>query len=87
MTDDMLRALAKNGGVVGINFGGGFLNQKEADNDMRRHQRASAATEPNLTGKALDDYHAANAHEERLGAPAQEPWRRSTMSWRTSITW
>jgi membrane dipeptidase len=58
MTDDMFRALAKNGGVVGINFGGGFLNQKEADNDMR-NINAIGGAEPNLTGKALDDYHAA----------------------------
>ena len=57
MTDDMFRALAKNGGVVGINFGGGFLNQKEADNDMR-NINAIGSAEPNLTGKALDDYHA-----------------------------
>jgi membrane dipeptidase len=57
MTDDMFRAMAKNGGVVGINFGGGFLNQKEADNDMR-NINAIGSAEPNLTGKALDDYHA-----------------------------
>src|SRR3954469_10535230 len=31
MTDDMLKALAKNGGVVGINFGEGFVNQKDAE--------------------------------------------------------
>jgi len=55
MTDDMLRALARNGGVVGINFGGGFLNQKEADNDLR-NINAIGSAEPNLTGKALDDY-------------------------------
>jgi len=55
MTDDMLRALARTGGVVGINFGGGFLNQKEADNDMR-NINAIGGAEPNLTGKALDDY-------------------------------
>ena len=28
MTDDMIRALAKNGGVIGINFGEGFLNPR-----------------------------------------------------------
>jgi membrane dipeptidase len=55
MTDDMLRALARNGGVVGINFGGGFLNQKEADNDMRNINSISAE-EPNFTGRALDDF-------------------------------
>jgi membrane dipeptidase len=55
MTDDMLRALAKNDGVVGINFGGGFLNQKEADKELADINRIGSA-EPNLTGKALDDY-------------------------------
>ena len=56
MTDDMLRALAKNGGVVGINFGGGFLSQKEAEVTMRDINRIGHS-EPNLTGKELDDYH------------------------------
>lgn len=55
MTDDMLRALAQHGGVVGINFGGGFLSQKEADITMRDINRIGSS-EPNLTGKALDDY-------------------------------
>ena len=55
MNDDMLRALAKNGGVVGINFGGGFLNQKEADKELA-NINAIGQAEPNLTGKALDDY-------------------------------
>ena len=31
MTDEMLKALAKNGGVVGINFGEGFVNQQDAE--------------------------------------------------------
>src|SRR5215469_10360040 len=30
VTDDMLRALAKNGGVIGINFGEGFISPKDA---------------------------------------------------------
>ena len=30
VTDDMLRALARNGGVIGINFGMGFINPKDA---------------------------------------------------------
>ena len=33
MTDDMMRALGHNGGVVGINFGGGFLNQQQAEKE------------------------------------------------------
>src|SRR5438046_9700766 len=32
MTDDMLRALARNGGVVGRNFSAAFLNQQDAEN-------------------------------------------------------
>jgi membrane dipeptidase len=55
MTDDMLRALARNGGVVGINFGGGFLSQKEADVTLRDINRIGSA-EPDLAGKELDDY-------------------------------
>jgi len=55
MTDDMLRALAKNGGVVGINFGGGFLSQKEADVTLRNINRIGGS-EPNLSGKELDEY-------------------------------
>jgi membrane dipeptidase len=54
VTDDMLRALAKNGGVIGINFGEGFLNAKDAAMLMKAVNAISA--EPNLTGKALDDY-------------------------------
>jgi len=55
MTDDMLRALAKNGGVVGINFGSGFLSQKSAE-ALKKSISNLAAAEPDLTGKALDDY-------------------------------
>src|SRR6266478_4857477 len=32
MTDDMFRALARNGGVVGVNFSAAFLNQQDAEN-------------------------------------------------------
>jgi membrane dipeptidase len=55
MTDDMLRALAKNGGVIGINFGEGFLNPKDAE-ILNNTIAAVAYTEPDLTGKALDMY-------------------------------
>ena len=55
MTDDMLRALARNGGVVGINFGSGFLNQKSAE-ALKKSISTLAAAEPDLAGKALDDY-------------------------------
>ena len=62
VTDDMLRALAKNGGVVGINFGEGFINPKDAE-----HLRAavsSMSSGPELTGKALDDYAAAEYRKD-----------------------
>jgi membrane dipeptidase len=58
VTDDMLRALAKNGGVVGINFGEGFVNPKDAEM-LRQTVNAISFQVPDLTGKALDDYAAA----------------------------
>ncbi len=54
VTDDMLRALAKNGGVIGVNFGEGFLNQKDAE--ALRKSIAANTQAPDLSGKALDDY-------------------------------
>ena len=68
MTDDMLRALAKNGGVVGINFGAGFLNQKDAQSLMESIG-SMASQEPNLTGKALDDYAAKDFAKENYSHP------------------
>ena len=64
MTDDMLQALAKNGGVVGINFGSGFLSEKAAG-ALRQSIAAMAEKEPDLTGKELDDF-AAQEHLRRL---------------------
>jgi membrane dipeptidase len=55
MTDEMIRALVKNGGVIGINFGAQFVSQKEAEVG-RRGFASRAAVEPNLTGKALDEF-------------------------------
>jgi len=68
MTDDMLRALAKNGGVVGINFGAGFLNQKDAANLMK-DIGGMAAQEPNLTGHALDEYATKEFAKENYSHP------------------
>lgn len=45
MTDDMIRALAKNGGVIQINFACEFLNQKSADEGMKRRAAMDALTE------------------------------------------
>jgi len=52
VTDDMLRALTKNGGVIGINFGMGFINPKDAE--KLRSATDTEAEAPSLTGKALD---------------------------------
>ena len=70
MTDDMLKALARNGGVVGINFAAGFVSQKVAGSIMSSIS-AMAAQEPNLTGKALDDY--AAKEYAREDAPLTHP--------------
>jgi membrane dipeptidase len=55
MTDDMLRALARNGGVIGINFGGGFLSAKDADGYKQRIFRRGALQPPG-TGPQLDSF-------------------------------
>ncbi len=64
MTDEMLRALARNGGVVGINFGSGFLSAKAAE-ALKKSIAAMAQQEPDLSGKPLDDY-AAQEYFRRL---------------------
>ena len=63
MTDDMLRALAKNGGVVGVNFGGAFLNVDDAE-ELKK-AIASSTAEVNLTGAALDAY----AAKDQINGP------------------
>jgi len=65
MTDDMLRALAKNGGVVGINFGEGFLNPQDAEL-LKTAIRNIAYHEPALTGAALDAYAAEEFHRDMV---------------------
>ena len=57
MTDDMIGALAKNGGVIAINFGEGFLNPKDAEL-LKEAVNSMGYREPALTGHALDDYYA-----------------------------
>ncbi len=54
VTDEMLGALAKNGGVVGISFGEGFVNPKDAE--ALESAIKTETTAPLLTGRALDDY-------------------------------
>lgn len=55
MKDDMFRALAKNGGVVGVNFGSSFLSQKGAETQKQRIAQTNTE-EPNLTGAELDKF-------------------------------
>jgi len=62
VTDDMLRALAKNGGVIGINFGEGFINPKDAA--ALRAAISNLLEAPVLFGKALDEYAAKNTRDE-----------------------
>src|SRR5262249_52440017 len=61
VSDEMVRALANNGGVVGINFGMGFINPKDAE--KLKSATITEAEAPSLTGKALDAYAAENAQE------------------------
>lgn len=66
VSDEMLRALARNGGVIGINFGMGFINPRDAE--KLRLATSTEAEAPNLTGKVLDEYALANA-QKLFGAP------------------
>jgi len=61
MSDEMVRALAKNGGVIGINFGMGFINPNDAD--KLKSATDTEVEAPTLTGQALDAYAAENAQE------------------------
>jgi membrane dipeptidase len=76
MSDDMLRALARNGGVVGINFGARFLNPKDAQG-LKQNIAQMRATEPNLQGRMLDefaakDYFTRNWSHAAIGAATVE---------------
>jgi membrane dipeptidase len=69
MTDDMLRALAHNGGVVSINFYPGFISPKDTQ-AARQNIGKLASQEPNLTGAALDEYARKGHFEEFKLKPA-----------------
>src|SRR5436190_6164347 len=68
MTDDMLRALAKNGGVVGVNFSAAFLNQQDAEN-LKQAISHENALEPNLAGAELDQFAAKEGAESGESHP------------------
>lgn len=63
LTDDMIRALGRNGGVIAINFGAGFVNDRDGA-ALRQRIGAQVATEPALTGRALDEFAAADYVKE-----------------------
>ncbi len=66
MKDDMFRALAKNGGVAGVNFSASFLNQKDAE-ELKQFIARHNNEEPNLAGAELDQF-AAKDYAEQGGA-------------------
>ncbi len=68
MKDDMFRALAKNGGVVGVNFSASFLNQQGAE-DLKKLISNHNEKDPELTGAALDQY----AAKEQMTGGSQHP--------------
>jgi membrane dipeptidase len=51
MSDDMIKALAKNGGVIQINFGSSFINQSAIDYGKVRKAAIKAFTEANKLEK------------------------------------
>jgi membrane dipeptidase len=62
MKDDMFRAVARNGGLVSVNFGSSFLNQQDAK-ELKQLIAKHNDIEPNLSGAELDQY-AAKEHAE-----------------------
>ncbi len=55
MTDDMIVALAKKGGVVQVNFYCGFISQKFRDNDAADTRALDARTAKETAGKNLSE--------------------------------
>jgi membrane dipeptidase len=63
MNDDLIRALARNRGVMGINFGAGFVNARDGA-ALRQRIGQALATDPRLIGRALDQFAAADYLKE-----------------------
>ena len=55
MKDDMVRALAKTGGVVGVNFAASFLNQKDAE-ELKQGISQANTVAPTFSGAELDRF-------------------------------
>ncbi len=54
MTDDMIRALAKKGGVIDINFSCGFLSQRSEDAEAQLMPKLMATRNPNEAALAAE---------------------------------
>lgn len=68
MSDEMLRALAINGGVVGVNFFSAYLTERDADL-AHKIITTQNTREPDLTGAALDAYAVKEWHESGEAHP------------------
>lgn len=74
MTDEMIRAVAKTGGLVMVNFCCEFLSQKSADTSawsnpaIAEAARAATAsiTDPNARQKAIDEFLASKRHQATI---------------------
>ncbi len=70
MTDDMLRALAKNGGVVGINYASGFLDMEFRKRSDERKKLAPPGSTPPAPAAAADPaVIAAHRYHTLFGVP------------------
>ncbi len=66
MTDDMLRAVAKNGGVVDVNFFSGFLDQKYWNALQAQRKEQDAATHAYLEKLKAEGKQVTYADEDRI---------------------
>jgi membrane dipeptidase len=66
MTDDMLRAMAKNGGVVDVNFFSGFLDQKYWDAAKAQRKDRDAAVQAYLEKKRASGEPVTYLDEDRI---------------------
>jgi membrane dipeptidase len=66
MTDDMLRAVAKNGGVVDVNFFSGFLDQKYWDAAQAQAKERDAAIQAYMAKKKAAGEPVTYMDEDRL---------------------
>jgi len=66
MTDDMLRAVAKNGGVVQVNFFSGFIDQKYRDAMLAQEKQRQAAVDEFLQKRKAEGKPATYTDVDRL---------------------